>query len=94
MEENKASVPLSNEPEIVFNAVSDQRIFGVRSEENNEMIFEISGYGLQIRFNRDRLQTVEDIESTLEGIKDMFRQLIMADLLSPNNGSESNGNAQ
>ena len=58
------------------------------------MIFEISGYDLQIRFNRDRLQTLEDIEGTLEGIKDMFRKLIMADLLNKNESNEDSGNAQ
>ena len=90
MEENKEPIPFSNEPEVVFNALSDKRIFGVKSEENQEMIFEISGYDLQIKFNRDRLQTLEDIEGTLEGIKDMFRQLIMADLLNANNDNSDN----
>lgn len=94
MEENKVSVPFSNEPEVVFNALSDKRIFGVKSEEDQEMIFEISGYDLQIRFNRDRLQTLEDIEGTLEGIQDMFRKLIMADLLNKNESNEDSGNAQ
>lgn len=92
MEENNVSVPFSNEPEVVFSALSDKRIFGVRSEETQEMIFEISGYDLQIKFNRDRLQTLEDIEGTLEGIKDMFRQLIMADLLNKDESNEDFGN--
>jgi hypothetical protein len=92
MEEKREPIPFSNEPEVVFNALSDKRIFGVRSEEDHEMIFEISGYDLQIRFNRDRLQTLEDIEGTLDGIKDMFRKLIMADLLDVK--EESGGNAQ
>lgn len=79
--ENKT---LDIETTISFNVISDKRIFGVKSEEDDEMIFEISGYDLDIRFNRDRLQSLEEIEGTLDGIKDMFRKLIMADLLEGN----------
>ncbi len=93
MEDNKKE-KITNEPEVVFNALSDRRIFGVKSEDDGTMIFEISGYDLQIKFNRDKLQTVEEIEGTLEGIKDVFRNLIMADLLNKNETIESSGNTQ
>jgi len=94
MENNKNEEKITNEPEVAFNAISDRRIFGVKAEEDGEMVFEISGYDLQIKFNRDRLQTVEEIEGTLEGIKDVFRKLIMADLLNKNETNESSGNTQ
>lgn len=84
MEDNKEAVQFSNEPEVVFNAMSDKRIFGVKSEEDGTMVFEISGYDLQIKFNRDKLQSVEEIEGVLEGIKDVFRKLILQDLLDKN----------
>ena len=84
MEDNKEAVQFSNEPEVVFNAMSDKRIFGVKSEEDGTMVFEISGYDLQIKFNRDKLQSVEEIEVVLEGIKDVFRKLILQDLLDKN----------
>ncbi len=93
MEDNKKE-KITNEPEVVFNALSDKRIFGVKSEDDGTMIFEISGYDLQVKFNRDKLQTVEEIEGTLEGIKDVFRNLIMADLLNKNETIESSGNTQ
>lgn len=82
MEESAKQI--TNEPEVVFNALSDRRVFGVKSEEDGEMVFEISGYDLQVKFNRDKLQSVEEIEGTLDGVKDMFRKLIMADLLNKN----------
>lgn len=94
MEDNKNAEQLTNEPEVVFNALSDRRIFGVKSEEDGEMIFEISGYDLQVKFNRDKLQSLEEIEGTLEGIKDMFRKLIMADMLNKTETIESSGNTQ
>lgn len=88
MEENKEA-QFSNEPEVVFNAMSDKRIFGVKSEEDGTMVFEISGYDLQIKFNRDKLQSVEEIEGVLEGIKDVFRKLILQDLLDKNETSSN-----
>lgn len=94
MEENKETVQFSNEPEVVFNAMSDKRIFGVKSEEDGMMVFEISGYDLQIKFNRDKLQNVEEIEGTLEGIKDVFRKLILQDLLDKGETNEASSNAQ
>ena len=57
------------------------------------MIFEISGYDMQIKFNRSKLQTLEEVEGTLDGIKEMFRQLIMADLLDNNENNAPSGNA-
>lgn len=90
MEDNNKRVEeqMANEPEVVFNAMSDKRIFGVKSEEDQETIFEISGYDLQIRFNRDKLKTIEEIEGVLEGIKDVFRRLIMADLINKDETSD------
>lgn len=94
MEENKvAQNAIDNEPEVVFNVLSDRRVFGVRSEDDEEMIFEISGYDMQIKFNRSKLQTLEEVEGTLDGIKEMFRQLIMADLLDNNENNAPSGNA-
>lgn len=72
---------MSYEPEVVFNAMSDRRVLAVMTEETNETIIEISGYDLQIKFNRDKLKDIADIESMLDGIKDLFRRLVMEDLL-------------
>ena len=94
MEETQKTMGFSNEPEVVFNAMSDKRIFGVKSEEDGTMVFEISGYDLQIKFNRDKLQSVEEIEGVLEGIKDVFRKLILQDLLDKNETNEASSNTQ
>jgi len=66
---------------VVFNAMSDRRVFAVMTEETNETIMEISGYDLQVKFDRDKLKDISDIESMLDGIKDLFRRLVMEDLL-------------
>lgn len=86
MEEIKAS-KLAYEPEVVFNAMSDKRVCSVMTEDTNETIMEISGYDLQIKFNRDKLKGIAEIESMLDGLKDLFRKLVMEDLLEKNRES-------
>lgn len=81
MEEESKKKRMNYEPEVVFNAMSDRRVLAVMTEETSETIIEISGYDLQIKFNRDKLKDIGDIESMLDGIKDLFRRLVMEDLL-------------
>ena len=83
-EKKKRAKELGMEPEVVFKTLSDRMICGVQIEDTNETIFEISGYDLQIKFNRDKLNNVADIENMLDGIKDLFRELVLKDLLKTN----------
>ena len=84
-EDNKTNTPLENEPEVVFNSQSDRRFFSVKSED--ETMMEISGYDLDVRFNRNVIKTVQDVESLLDGIKDLFRKIIMEDLIGDDNSN-------
>ncbi|MCP9547562.1 hypothetical protein [Segatella copri] len=86
-EDNKTNTPLENEPEVVFNSQSDRRFFSVKSEDGNETMMEISGYDLDVRFNRNVIKTVQDVESLLDGIKDLFRKIIMEDLIGDDNSN-------
>lgn len=86
-EDNKTNTPLENEPEVVFNSQSDRRFFSVKSEDGNETMMEISGYDLDVRFNRNVIKTVQDVESLLDGIKDLFRKIIMEDLIDDDNSN-------
>nr|UWG24497.1 MAG: hypothetical protein [Bacteriophage sp.] len=86
-EDNKTNTPLENEPEVVFNSQSDRRFFSVKSEDGKETIMEISGYDLDVRFNRNVIKTVQDVESLLDGIKDLFRKIIMEDLIGDDNSN-------
>lgn len=86
-EDNKTNTPLENEPEVVFNSQSDRRFFSVKSEDGKETMMEISGYDLDVRFNRNVIKTVQDVESLLDGIKDLFRKIIMEDLISDDNSN-------
>ena len=83
-EEKQQAQSIGLEPEVVFNTLSDRRILAVQTEDTHETIMEISGYDLQINFNRDKLQNIADIESMLDGLKDLFRRVVMQDLLESN----------
>ena len=80
-EEKRQAIAMGLEPEVVFNTISDRTVYAVQTEDTHETIFEISGYDLQIQFNRDKLRNIAEIESMLEGVKDLFRKIIMKDLL-------------
>ena len=86
-EDNKTNTPLENEPEVVFNSQSDRRFFSVKSEDGKETMMEISGYDLDVRFNRNVIKTVQDVESLLDGIKNLFRKIIMEDLIGDDNSN-------
>ena len=86
-EDNKTNTPLENEPEVVLNSQSDRRFFSVKSEDGKETMMEISGYDLDVRFNRNVIKTVQDVESLLDGIKDLFRKIIMEDLIGDDNSN-------
>ena len=86
-EDNKTNTPLENEPEVVFNSQSDRRFFSVKSEDGKETMMEISGHDLDVTFNRNVIKTVQDVESLLDGIKDLFRKIIMEDLIGDYNSN-------
>lgn len=77
-EEEKQQAKMAGlEPEVVFNTLSDRVVCAVMTEDTHETIMEISGYDLQFKFNRDKLKNIADVESLLDGIKDLFRQIVM-----------------
>lgn len=70
------------EEEIVqFNAYSDRINFEIQNTETKQTMCIISGYDLDIDFNADALNSVDDIEACLDGMKNLFRDFIMETLL-------------
>lgn len=92
-EEKKQAEQTSNEPEVVFKALSDRQRYQIKTEDDLYTVMEMSGYDLNIKWNRDLLKDIADVESLLDGLKDMFRQLIMKDLLE-NPKEEMNNTAE
>lgn len=70
-----------DEPHVEFKLISDRSVYNVVNEEINQTLVEISGYDLQINFNMEFLNSIEDVEAALEGLSDLFRNIIMDKLL-------------
>lgn len=78
-----AEKEISEERQVSFREIDDLTSFTVKTEDG-KALFYISGYGLTINFNRDMLNSVEDVEAMLDGIKDLFRKMVMKSLLPDN----------
>lgn len=70
-----------NEPKVEFRSISDRTIFKIINDSINENLVEITGYDLQINFNMEYINSIEDVEAAVEGIGNLFRQIIMDKLL-------------
>ena len=79
--EEQEKIYEQKEPVVVFKSLSDRRAMAVLTEDSHEPILEISGYDLQVNLNRDMIHGVEDVENLLEGIKDMYRKIILKELI-------------
>lgn len=70
-----------NEPRVEFKSISDRTAFKIINDSINENLVEISGYDLQINFNMEYINSIEDVEAAVDGIGNLFRQIIMDKLL-------------
>ena len=61
---------ISEERQVSFREIDDLTSFTVKTEDG-KALFYISGYGLTVNFNRDMLNSVEDVEAMLDGIKEL-----------------------
>lgn len=81
MEEDIIKPSNTPEPHVSFKVESERDIYEVRSPKTDEPLIQITGYGVQMRFNRKYLQTIEDIEAALNGLSSLFRGLIVEQVL-------------
>lgn len=81
MPEEASSLSEVPEPTVSFRMTSDRGIYEVRSKEADAALVEISGYDLQMIFNMQYLNSMEDIENALDGLKTLFRELIMEQIM-------------
>ena len=66
---------------VEFKMLSDRTVYQVLSERNKEVMVEISGYDLQINFNLEHINSVQDIEAAAGGLTQLFREIITEQLL-------------
>lgn len=70
-----------DEPKIEFKIISDRGLFAIKNPDIQKNLVEISGYDLQVNFNMEYLNSIDDVEAAVNGISDLFRELIMEKLL-------------
>lgn len=71
----------TEEPVAIFKSISQRDVLKIHNEETNQVYAEISGYDLKFSFNLALLKSMEEIEATLDGIRELFREAIMKQIL-------------
>ena len=70
-----------DEPRVEFKMISDRSVYNIVNEDINKTLVEISGSDLQINFNMEYLNSIEDVEAAVTGLGNLFRDIIMEKLL-------------
>jgi len=79
---NKPNVVV-NEREVKFREKSDLSVVQITDYDTNRVMGYIAGYGLDINFNMEELNSMDRVEQFLEGLKKAFRTIILEKALSP-----------
>lgn len=86
--ESLASGDVDFEDRVEFRSQSDRKVWGVETEDGNDIMCEISGYDLAIRFNLRVINSVEDAEACAMGMAQLFHRLLMEQLLDKKQTNE------
>lgn len=62
---------------LLFRQQTDYTICQITDERSGQPMAYIAGYGLNIKFNMEQLNSVAKVEQCLEGIKKLFRSFIV-----------------
>ena len=66
-----------NEREVRFREKSDLSVVQITDYDTNRVMGYIAGYGLDINFNMEELNSMDRVEQFLEGLKKAFRSVIL-----------------
>lgn len=69
------------EPTVQFKLWTDRSQILIKNEETKNDLVEISGYDLQFNINFEYINSIEDVETAIGGLGEMFRQIILDKLL-------------
>lgn len=73
---------LSDEPKETFRRMTDLSVFQIVDKSTGKVMGIISGYALQIKFNLEAITETADVEQCAEGMKKLFYNIIMDQILS------------
>lgn len=74
---------------VSFREKSDYTIFQIIDKDTGSVLAYIGGYALDFSFNLKKLNSTSKVEQCLDGIKKLFRKIIMDKIL--NNDKKDNG---
>lgn len=77
--------PDVDEPLVTFRERSDYTVMQILDKDTGNALAYIGGYALDFSFNLNKLNSTAKIEQCLEGIRKLFRQVIMDKILNNNN---------
>lgn len=66
-----------NEREVKFREKSDLSVVQITDYDTHRVMGYIAGYGLDINFNMEELNSMDRVEQFLEGLKKAFRTVIL-----------------
>lgn len=69
------------EAKVEFRAISDRSAFTVTNEDSSQVLVEIAGYDLEVNFNLQYINSLQDVEMATDGLKELFAKIIMDKLL-------------
>ena len=90
MENEKSNNNNVPEPKVEFRMFSDRMWLKIVSEDPNvsEPYAIISGYDLSFNFNFKLINSLEDVETVVGGLADMFREKLLGELLGNKTNSQ------
>lgn len=74
-----------DEPLVTFRERSDYTVMQILDKDTGNALAYIGGYALDFSFNLKKLNSTAKIEQCLEGIRKLFRQVIMDKVLNNDN---------
>lgn len=77
--------PNMDEPLVTFRERSDYTVMQILDKDTGNALAYIGGYALDFSFNLNKLNSTAKIEQCLEGIRKLFRQVIMDKILNNDN---------
>lgn len=69
------------EQKIEFLAITDKSTIAIVHPETEKTLAEITGYDVDIKFNMELINSPEDIDATVAGLGEAFKDLLLNNLL-------------
>ena len=69
------------EKKVEFNEITGKTVYAVTNEDTGVTMAEITGYDIEVKFNMEAINTIEEIDATVSGIASIFKDLLLNNML-------------